>query len=316
MRIVLEWWLSRVEEVARWLRPGNASGDEALRIKYVVGQVGVGLLVSALAVVADLLDGDPVSAAITAAFAGVLVGGLLLLRFGRVAFATVARVEQMDLIAFLILMHLQTEKVHVEQLYWFALVPMTSALMLGQRGAWGGMLFGTAGVAVAVALRALGFHLQAPSSSWVGQAIDIVQFLLAFTALATVFERVRIRHALEAERAAKARGMFLANVSHELRTPMNGVIGLAELLSTSRLEPMQREQLALLQRSGESMVALINDLLDLTKLEAGQFMLEQVSVSAQTVAADVRSLLAPSASARGGEHRARLRRLRSSVDPR
>jgi len=80
---------------------------------------------------------------------------------------------------------------------------------------------------------------------------------------------------------------------------MNGVIGLSELLAASPLGPTQREHLALLRRSGESMVELINDLLDLTKLESGQFDLERAPVSVRAVLEDVSALVAPIAQTKG-----------------
>ncbi len=288
----------RIEEVARWLRP-DASAEESQRIRYLVGQIAVGLVVSALTAIQGMLDANWLADLVITGFAASMVCGLLLLRVKRVTFCQVARFERVLLAGFLVLICLQTEQLEREQYYWFALVPMTSALVLGQRGAWEGLVDGALGAVAAVGLRASGFHFHAPPPIPLASAIDVGQFLLGFTALAAVFETQRSRHARQAEQAARARGLFLANVSHELRTPMNGVIGLAELLSASPLGPTQLEHLALLRRSGEAMVALINDLLDLTKLEAGQFKLERASVSVQAILHDVSALVASSASARG-----------------
>ena len=101
------------------------------------------------------------------------------------------------------------------------------------------------------------------------------------------------------QKAAKVRGLFLANVSHELRTPMNGVIGLTELLAGTTLDEAQRAHLSLLQRSGEAMVQLINDLLDLTRLESGEFRLENGPTSARELVADVSALFQANALAKG-----------------
>ena len=77
-----------------------------------------------------------------------------------------------------------------------------------------------------------------------------------------------------AEAASEAKSAFLAMMSHELRTPMNGVLGMARVLNQSRLGARQRDQVDMLVRSGEDLMAILNDLLDLSKIEAGKFDLE------------------------------------------
>ena len=86
--------------------------------------------------------------------------------------------------------------------------------------------------------------------------------------------------------ASQAKSEFLANMSHELRTPMNGLLGMMDLTLDSHLETDQREQLETAQRCAYSLLALLNDILDLSKIEAGKMMLEQVPFNLRTVVED------------------------------
>jgi signal transduction histidine kinase/AmiR/NasT family two-component response regulator len=84
-----------------------------------------------------------------------------------------------------------------------------------------------------------------------------------------------------ANAASEAKSSFLGVISHELRTPMNGVLGAAQLLGATRLEPTQREYLSIIRNSGDNLLSLLNDILDMTKIEAGKMTFEAVDVSVE-----------------------------------
>ena len=86
-----------------------------------------------------------------------------------------------------------------------------------------------------------------------------------------------------AQSASRAKSDFLANMSHEIRTPMNAVIGLAELLADTPLAPKQRDYLDKLRGASRTLLALINDVLDLSKIEAGKLHIEQTAFSLSQV---------------------------------
>ncbi|KQP46345.1 histidine kinase [Brevundimonas sp. Leaf280] len=82
----------------------------------------------------------------------------------------------------------------------------------------------------------------------------------------------------KANAANDAKSNFLGVISHELRTPMNGVLGAAQLLSATRLETTQREYLSIIRNSGDNLLSLLNDILDMTKIEAGKMNFEVVDI--------------------------------------
>lgn len=99
----------------------------------------------------------------------------------------------------------------------------------------------------------------------------------------------------EAEDANRAKSEFLANMSHEIRTPMNAILGFSEILLNTIKEPTSKEYVRTILSSGKTLLSLINDLLDLSKIEAGQLVLEPEPVNLERVLEDIRMMFLPAA---------------------
>lgn len=111
---------------------------------------------------------------------------------------------------------------------------------------------------------------------------DITEELAATARL----EEARLR----AEEVSRAKSIFLANMSHEIRTPLNGVLGMAEVLDSIVTEPEQKHMVATIRRSGETLLTVLNSILDMSKIEAGKMELEDVPLVLSDLLSQVEAL--------------------------
>ncbi|HEX4199424.1 MAG TPA: ATP-binding protein [Caulobacteraceae bacterium] len=103
----------------------------------------------------------------------------------------------------------------------------------------------------------------------------------------------------DAEAANRAKSLFLATMSHEIRTPLNGVLGMAQAMAMDELTPLQRERLGVVHASGEALLAILNDVLDLAKIEAGKLEIEDIEFDLDEVARGAHQAFTAQANAKG-----------------
>ncbi len=167
-------------------------------------------------------------------------------------------------------------------------------LMAGEKFSYDARAMTRSGTAIDIQVAVAPLLDQA--NQWIGSisvARDVTQHKRSEEALRLAREA--------AESANHAKSSFLARMSHEIRTPMNGVLGMTELLLETGLTSAQRKYAETVQRSGQNLLGIINDLLDFSKIEAGKLELENVDMDLRRTLEDVVDLLAERAHAKGLE---------------
>ncbi|HEY1749846.1 MAG TPA: ATP-binding protein [Caulobacteraceae bacterium] len=118
--------------------------------------------------------------------------------------------------------------------------------------------------------------LRSEGSYWRGDDGEPAAVLILSQDLTAELVAEREAAMADANAASQAKSQFVAHISHEIRTPLNGVIGMAQAMERGALPPEQRERLEVIRRSGEAVLTLLNDVLDLSKIEAGKLEMEAV----------------------------------------
>jgi two-component system, sensor histidine kinase len=173
-------------------------------------------------------------------------------------------------------------------LSWTLLLPMVSTLLLGPRAG----LFWLLSALAAQGFAALAIHLELFPSFEVPFALSFQTLRFAVICISSyafskqAYDR-NTSLLRKAQAADEAKSVFLANISHEIRTPLNGVLGMTEAMLQRPLPQRERADLEVVQRSGVTLMRLINDLLDLTKAERGDLPIEAISFDLDQLLRDV-----------------------------
>ena len=199
---------------------------------------------------------------------------------------------------------IMTVFLHLGGKYVAAFYPIFLWIIIGN-----GIRFGPHFLTWAQILGALGFGSVTVFSPYWSQHREVgLGMLLGVLVLPTFYQTLlrRLRKMQELEVALarskladKAKDQFLATMSHEIRTPMNGVLGMAQALDDTELSSEQREHLHIITRSVESLLHIINDILDYSKITSSSVTLENVSFDLARVLGDVQSLLNSTGAAKG-----------------
>lgn len=195
---------------------------------------------------------------------------------------------------------LTTTPMELTTLSYLLLIPLISALMLDpvQTRRWFVRVV-VAGAAVIIAGHAGLLVPQADPFPLFTRVMNFVSVLAGAVALLDALAREQLRAIERIQQAERAKSAFLANIGHEIRTPMNGVLGMTDALLGRPLGLDERSMVETIRASGGLLLALIDDLLDLSKLEARRLVLHEAPLRPAELADDLQRLWSPVATRKG-----------------
>jgi signal transduction histidine kinase/ActR/RegA family two-component response regulator len=286
-------------------------GDGDWRLALIRWQLSLGgLLFLVLCGTVVALDGDPASLPPMLTAAAVDVALLLALRVRPDWRPRIAVVDLTALVLTMLVLEAQLAEPQLSVWATLTVIPMFATLLAGRRATW--PLFGVTSVSLLTmgalrggprvidAIAAVGLAVFVAAISWFAETARVRAEDLAAARLEELTAQ-----ASEAQRANEAKSVFLATMSHEIRTPMNGVLGITRALLDTPLSDEQRVLARTALSSGQFLMTVLNDVLDLSRLEAGRLDMEEVAFSPGALVDEVYRLLGPLAEERGLTLRAR-----------
>lgn len=166
-----------------------------------------------------------------------------------------------------------------------------------------GLRYGPRFLAIAIAMASASFTLVITESDYWAEnkalAWGLLFGLVAIPAYLSSLLRALTRASDEARRANAAKSRFLANMSHEFRTPLNGIVGMSELLVTTRMSPEQRECAEVIQTSSRALLTLIEEVLDISAIEAGKLRRTDAQFNLLAIVRGIQVMLYPTAASKG-----------------
>ncbi|MDP2274938.1 MAG: ATP-binding protein [Archangium sp.] len=280
------------------LTPPQASDDETDRARFLV-QIWLLLLAASIAFVPLNLMSKMWGQLALMCFVFVAAGSILFLLRRSVKLVIVTHASLVTLTLTFGASALMQTPADISNLLTLVLVPLIASYLLVRHSfIWVVAASATGAAALTLASHGITVPVNDPEPV-ASAAFNIAVNVIASWVLTRRFDQLRSNSLERMRQADRAKTTFLATIGHEIRTPMNGVLGMTEVMLQEPQSPTQRDQLEVIQRSGRGLVSLINDLLDLTRLEARKLDVDDAPFDLDALIKDLEVLARGHATAKG-----------------